>query len=72
MRRDTMSDATAVVDDAEHHRFLYTEDDVNAELVYRVIGKRLILVHAEVRRPRRTRHRRSALPLHRGASEDVR
>jgi predicted GNAT family acetyltransferase len=44
----TMSEAIAVVDDAEHHRFLYTEDGVDAELVYRVNGKRLILVHTEV------------------------
>ena len=43
-----MSEATAVVDDAEHHRFLYTEDDVDAELVCRVNGKRLMLVHTEV------------------------
>jgi predicted GNAT family acetyltransferase len=38
----------AVVDDAERHRFLYVEDGAEAQLVYRVDGDRLILVHTEV------------------------
>ena len=43
-----MSEPPAVVDDPSHHRFLYVEDGAEAELVYRVNGKRLVLVHTEV------------------------
>lgn len=38
----------AVQDDTEHHRFRYREDDHDAQLVYRVQGDRLDLVHTEV------------------------
>jgi predicted GNAT family acetyltransferase len=41
-------ETTAVVDDAQHHRFLHVEDGHEAQLVYRVDGDRLILVHTEV------------------------
>jgi predicted GNAT family acetyltransferase len=37
-----------VGDDAEHQRFLYQEDGLDAQLVYRLDGNRLILVHTEV------------------------
>ena len=39
---------TDVVDDVEQHRFLYREAGLDAQLVYRVNGDRLILVHTEV------------------------
>ncbi len=39
---------TAVVDDIEHHRFVYREGGLDAQLVYRVDGDRLILIHTEV------------------------
>ena len=39
---------TTVIDDTDNHRFVFAEDGVDAELVYRVSGKRLILVHTEV------------------------
>ena len=37
-----------VVDDAEHRRFVLSDNGVDAELVYRVDGDRLVLVHTEV------------------------
>ncbi len=37
-----------VVDDRAHHRFVYPEGGVDAELVYRPDGDRLVLVHTEV------------------------
>jgi predicted GNAT family acetyltransferase len=40
--------ATTVVDDREHHRFVYAEDGHEAQLVYRVNGNHLVLVHTEV------------------------
>ena len=43
-----MTDATDVVDEPERHRFRYTEDGIDARLVYRVDGDRLTLVHTEV------------------------
>lgn len=39
---------TTVVDDREQSRFRLSEDQEEAELVYRVDGKRLILIHTEV------------------------
>ena len=39
---------TTVVDDADHHRFLHTEDGFEAQLVYRTKDNQLILVHTEV------------------------
>ena len=38
----------SVLDDREHHRFLLTQDGEEAELVYRVNGNRLVLIHTEV------------------------
>jgi predicted GNAT family acetyltransferase len=43
-----MTTATDVVDEPERHRFRYSEDGADAELVYRVDGDRLVLVHTEV------------------------
>ncbi len=46
-----MSDAGGqdrVVDHASDHRFVLERDGQLAELVYRVNGKRLVLVHTEV------------------------
>ena len=44
-----MSDSvTEVVDDVEHHRFLYSEDGHEAQLVYYVEPEGLILEHTEV------------------------
>lgn len=37
-----------VDDDVEHHRFLYREGGLDAQLVYRLDRNRLILVHTEV------------------------
>jgi predicted GNAT family acetyltransferase len=37
-----------VVDDAAHHRFVVVQDGLEAELVYRRVGRRLVLVHTEV------------------------
>lgn len=37
-----------VVDNAQTNRFLYTEDEGIAQLVYRVDGDRLVLAHTEV------------------------
>jgi uncharacterized protein len=46
---DTMTDnRTAVIDDPQHHRFLFTEDGVDAQLEYKLDGDQLILVHTEV------------------------
>jgi predicted GNAT family acetyltransferase len=39
---------SAVVDDVTGHRFRYVEDGVEAELVYRTRGDRLVLVHTLV------------------------
>lgn len=39
---------TTVVDDVERHRLVLREDGLDAQLVYRVRGDRLILVHTEV------------------------
>jgi len=39
---------SAVVDDRQHHRFVFHQDGIDAELVYRTDGDRLILVHTEV------------------------
>jgi predicted GNAT family acetyltransferase len=44
-----MTDTTTdVVDEPQHDRFRFTEDGTDAQLVYRVDGDRLILVHTEV------------------------
>ncbi len=44
-----MSDpSTNVIDDSAHHRFLYSEHGMDAELVYRAEGGRLALAHTEV------------------------
>lgn len=40
--------AGTIVDDVENHRFLYTEDGVEAQLVYYVEPEGLILEHTEV------------------------
>lgn len=37
-----------VLDDREHNRFILAQDGDEAELVYRVNGNRLILIHTEV------------------------
>ncbi len=39
---------TTVLDDRDHNRFLFAQDGQEAELVYRVNGKRLVLIHTEV------------------------
>lgn len=41
-------DEPAVRDDRQHHRFVYRQDGMDAQLVYRTNGDRLILVHTEV------------------------
>lgn len=41
-------DAATVSDDVAHHRFLYRENGLDAQLVYRTEPDRLILVHTEV------------------------
>jgi uncharacterized protein len=38
----------AVVDDVLRHRFVFVQDDHEAELDYRRAGKRLVLLHTEV------------------------
>jgi predicted GNAT family acetyltransferase len=38
----------SVLDDRAHNRFLVAEDGEEAELVYRVSGNRLVLIHTEV------------------------
>ncbi len=43
-----MSTPADVIDDRDHHRFVYAEDGVEAQLVYRVDGSRLVLEHTEV------------------------
>jgi uncharacterized protein len=40
--------SSSVIDDIPQRRFLYREDGMDAQLVYRVDGNRLILVHTEV------------------------
>ena len=42
-----MSEA-AVVDDDANHRFLLEAEGNEAELIYRINGRRLVLVHTEV------------------------
>lgn len=39
---------SGVTDDVGHDRFVVTEDGVEAELVYRKVGDRLILLHTGV------------------------
>jgi len=39
---------TTVVDQADQHRFVVSEDSVDAELVYKAEPGRLVLVHTEV------------------------
>ena len=41
-------DDSAVLDDRQHHRFVFRQDGIDAQLVYRTEGDRLILVHTEV------------------------
>jgi hypothetical protein len=41
-------DDSGVVDDRQHHRFVFRQDGIDAQLVYRTDGDRLILVHTEV------------------------
>ena len=43
-----MDDPGMVADDAAHNRFLLCEDGVEAELVYRRNGRRLVLIHTGV------------------------
>jgi predicted GNAT family acetyltransferase len=38
----------SVLDDREHHRFLFAQHGEEAELVYRVNGNRLVLIPTEV------------------------
>jgi uncharacterized protein len=38
----------SVLDDLEHNRLLFAEDGQEAELIYRVNGNRLVLIHTEV------------------------
>jgi predicted GNAT family acetyltransferase len=44
----TTEPAPRVRDVPEEGRFLYEEDGMEAELVYRAVGKRLVLVHTGV------------------------
>jgi predicted GNAT family acetyltransferase len=37
-----------VVDDVAHHRFVLAQDGARAQLVYRLNGNQLVLVHTEV------------------------
>ena len=39
---------SAVLDDRKHHRFVFRQDGIDAQLVYRTDGDRLILIHTEV------------------------
>jgi predicted GNAT family acetyltransferase len=43
-----MPDTPDVIDEPENHTFLYTENGIDAQLVYRTKGDQLILVHTEV------------------------
>jgi predicted GNAT family acetyltransferase len=45
---DSHTQANAVLDEPRRHRFLYQEDGVDSQLIYRVDGDRLVLVHTEV------------------------
>lgn len=47
-RRTDTRDRPSVVDDAAHHRFVVEADGEEAELVYRLNGRRLVLVHTGV------------------------
>jgi predicted GNAT family acetyltransferase len=38
----------SVLDDLPHNRFLFAQDGQEAELIYRVNGNRLVLIHTEV------------------------
>ena len=44
----TDSADTAIEDKTDERRFVYVEDGLEAQLVYRVNGDRLVLVHTEV------------------------
>ena len=46
--RSMSENDSAVVDDVERHRFLYRQEGLESQLVYRVDGGHLILVHTEV------------------------
>jgi predicted GNAT family acetyltransferase len=41
-------DGPGVADDSRHSRFLLVQDGAEAELTYRRVGKRLVLVHTGV------------------------
>jgi uncharacterized protein len=43
-----MDSPVEIVDDGARHRFVLRQDGYEAELVYRRVGKRLVLVHTEV------------------------
>lgn len=43
-----MAETTDVIDEPANDRFRYTEGGIDAQLVYRVRGDQLILVHTEV------------------------
>jgi predicted GNAT family acetyltransferase len=43
-----MTTNDGVVDDDQHHRFVYREDGLDARLEYRVDGSTLVLQHTEV------------------------
>jgi uncharacterized protein len=44
----TVTGMASVVDDRDHNRFAFSEDGQEAELVYRVNGNRLVLIHTGV------------------------
>ena len=43
-----MPDTTDVIDEPAKHRFRYSEDGIDAQLIYRADADRLILIHTEV------------------------
>ena len=43
-----MPDTTDVIDEPASHRFRYSEDGIDAQLIYRADADRLILIHTEV------------------------
>ena len=43
-----MPETSDVIDEPGKHRFRYTEDGIDAQLVYRAHADRLILVHTQV------------------------
>jgi uncharacterized protein len=58
---EQVSDSADVIDNTDASRFELRADGWLAELVYRVRGDRLVLVHTEVPlKPERPRHRRQA------------